>query len=113
MLRSCICKFGAREMMGEGVYLHLSILPSFPPSFLPPRLPSIHPHPGIDGAPAVSEFRVNVQGTDSSKQREQTQVYKEETLARASPRAHRGLQQAMGDFWGVSYPVVYHLELKL
>lgn len=74
--------------MGEGVYLHLSILPSFPPS--------IHPHPGIDGAPAVSEFRANVQGTDSTKQREQGQVYKEETLARASPRAHRGLQG-----WGV------------
>lgn len=35
---------------------------------------------------------MNVQGTDSSKQTEQGQVYKEETLARAFPRAHRGLR---------------------
>lgn len=56
-------KFGALEVMGEGFIYICPSLPSFPPS--------IHPHPGIDGAPAVSEFRVNVQGTDSTKQREQ------------------------------------------
>lgn len=58
--------------------------------------PSIHPHPGIGGTRCV-EFRVNVQGTDSTKQESRVRFIKRK-LSKSFPRAHRGLQG-----WGVQH----------